>query len=328
MDTAEILSLTYKGNLLADNEQVFAELNLSDDSVDDREELWRRFEEDGYLFLPGFLDKDEVLAARTEVMQRLWDAGVLDKNHLMIDGIAVPDKEFNGAATGPFMPLLAKNNPPLEKVLYSGPMMRFYDFFLGGRATHFDYTWFRTKSPGPNATQPHYDVVYMGRGTRQLYTSWTPFGDVPYEMGGLMVLEGSHQYAELKAGYGQTDVDMFCANESPEAEGLVATARREGRELTGEERGQIRWNSSGAYAHDVIAVREELAGRWLTAEYELGDLLVFCMYLLHASSDNQTDRIRLSSDSRYQLASEPMDERWIGDDPPAHGIRAKRGMVC
>jgi len=144
----------------------------------------------------------------------------------------------------------------------------------------------------------------------------------------LMVLEGSHQNAELKAGYGQTDVDMFCANESPEAEGLVATARREGRELTGEERGQIRWNSSGAYAHDAIAVREELAGRWLTAEYELGDLLIFCMYLLHASSDNQTDRIRLSSDSRYQLASEPVDERWIGDDPPAHGIRAKRGMVC
>ena len=109
---------------------------------------------------------------------------------------------------------------------------------------------------------------------------------------------------------------------------LSAFARREGRELRGEEHGQIRWNSSGAYAHDAIAVREELAGRWLTAEYELGDLLVFCMYLLHASSDNQTDRIRLSSDSRYQLASEPVDERWIGDDPPAHGIRAKRGMVC
>ena len=39
MDTAEILSLTYKGDLLADSEQVFAELNRSADSVDDGEEL-------------------------------------------------------------------------------------------------------------------------------------------------------------------------------------------------------------------------------------------------------------------------------------------------
>ena len=73
-------------------------------------------------------------------------------------------------------------------------------------------------------------------------------------------------------GYGQTNVDMFCENESPEAEAIVATTRREGRELTGEERGQIRWNSSGVYARDAIAAREELAGCWLMVEYELGDL--------------------------------------------------------
>ena len=60
----------------------------------------------------------------------------------------------------------------------------------------------------------------------------------------------------------------------------------------------------------------------------MGDLLVFCMDLLHASTDNQTDRVRLSSDSRYQLASEPQDGRWIGENPPKHGIRAKEGMIC
>ena len=328
MDTAEILSLTYKGNLLADNEQVFAELNLSDDSGDDREELWRRFEEDGYLFLPGFLDKDEVLAARTEVLQRLWDAGVLDKNHLMIDGIAVPDKEFNGAATGPFMPLLAKNNPPLEKVLYSGPMMRFYDFFLGGRATHFDYTWFRCKRPGRNdATTPHCDNVYMSRGTKGLYTSWTPFGDVPIDMGGLMLLEGSHLNQELKLGYGSTDVDVYCSNVGNQDE-MVERAKAEGRELTTNERQSIAWNSTGAYSGDAIGVRKELGGRWLTAEYQIGDLLIFSMHTLHASSDNRSNAVRISSDSRYQLASEPQDQRWMGENPPAHGIRAKKGMVC
>jgi hypothetical protein len=39
------------------------------------------------------------------------------------------------------------------------------------------------------------------------------------------------------------------------------------------------------------------------------------MFTHHCSLDNQSNRIRLSTDSRYQLASEPMDERWSGDHP-------------
>ena len=34
-------------------------------------------------------------------------------------------------------------------------------------------------------TGAHYDVVYMGRGTPRLYTSWTPIGDAPLEDGPL-----------------------------------------------------------------------------------------------------------------------------------------------
>ena len=327
MTMETIPQLTYSGNPI-DMQQVGL-LRRSDDVVGDREELWRRMDEDGYLFLPGYLDRDEVVAARVELCDRLAKAGVLDADYPALEGVIATGEKINPAATGPFMPVLAKGNAPLEKVIYDGAMMAFYESFLGGEVRHYDYTWFRAKQPGTNtATTPHCDIVYMGRGTKQLYTSWTPFSDVPYEMGGLMVLEGSHKNGELKAGYGQTDVDMFCENESPQAREIVEIAQRERRELTAEERGKIRWNSSGAYSGDAIAVREELQGRWLTSEYRMGDLLVFCMYLLHASSDNQTDRIRLSSDSRYQLAREAVDERWIGDDPPAHGIRAKRGMVC
>jgi hypothetical protein len=52
------------------------------------------------------------------------------------------------------------------------------------------------------------------------------------------------------------------------------------------------------------------------------------MFTLHASLDNQTERVRLSTDSRYQLASEAVDERWIGEKPLAHGPEAKVGMIC
>jgi hypothetical protein len=285
-------------------------------------------EEDGYLYLPGLLHKNEVLAARQEVMDRMMDAGVLDPKYPAIEGIARPAAEIDSRATGSFMPLLARNNPPLDKVIHEGPMMAFYEFFLGGPVRYFDYTWFRVKRPGQGtATTPHCDIVYMCRGTQQLFTSWVPYGDVPYEMGGLMLLEGSHKLEDLKAGYGSTDVDLYCENEG-DAKAIVEKAKAEGRQLTSEERASVHWNSTGAYSSDAVSVRQELGGRWLTTEYELGDLLVFCMNNLHASSDNRTRELRISSDTRYQLASEPADERWIGDDPPAHGIRAKRGMVC
>ena len=76
-------------------------------------------------------------------------------------------------------------------------------------------------------------------------------------------------------------------------------------------------------------LRERLGGRWLTTpEYRAGDLLLFTMFTVHASLDNHSRHIRLSSDTRYQLASDPVDERWIGPNPIGHGPAGKRGMIC
>ena len=110
----------------------------------------------------------------------------------------------------------------------------------------------------------------------------------------------------------------------------MVRGRAEIHDLTGDERGKAQWQSPtfGSYSNDPAATSQKLGGRWLTAEYRMGDLLVFGMHTMHASPDNHTTQIRLSSDSRYQLASEPVDDRWIGDDPPLHGIRAHKAMIC
>ena len=60
----------------------------------------------------------------------------------------------------------------------------------------------------------------------------------------------------------------------------------------------------------------------------MGDVLILSMYTLHCSHDNQTNHLRISTDSRYQLVSESIDPRWIGEDPPGNGIHAKRGTIC
>ena len=44
----------------------------------------------------------------------------------------------------------------------------------------------------------HVDAVYMGRGTSNLLTIWTPFGENPLEMGALAVVESSNKLQRLQ----------------------------------------------------------------------------------------------------------------------------------
>ncbi len=303
--------LTYQGKRIDTSPAAFGELRASRDILDDAAALRARMEEDGYLFLPGLRDRDEVLAAREETVKRLDDAGFIDRGHPVSDAVPIP------SCPDGFVPQLARDNAPLERVIFQGPMMDFYKRFLGGAVRHFDFVWLRAKKPGiTDATPPHYDVVFMGRGTKRLYTSWTPLEDVPMERGGLMVLEGSHRLSEVKSTYGEMDVDTYCANKA-EAHSIE----------TGEKQWEDRVNG-GKYADDALAVRQSLGGRWLTADFRAGDLLLFGMYLMHASSDNHGRGFRLSTDTRYQLASEPVDDRWIGENPAGHGPSGKRGLIC
>jgi ectoine hydroxylase-related dioxygenase (phytanoyl-CoA dioxygenase family) len=153
----------------------------------------------------------------------------------------------------------------------------------------------------------------MGRGTSNLLTCWIPYGDVPLEQGGLVVLEKSHHKAGLLAPYLARDVDKYCENRPDE----VAAAQA----------GKFHWG--GELTKNPVTLREKLGGtRWLTAEWRAGDFLTFKINLVHGGLDNHTDRIRLSTDTRYQRASEPIDERWIGEKPIGHSSAAKRGRIC
>ena len=186
--------------------------------------------------------------------------------------------------------------------------MRFFRSFLGGEVRHFDFTWLRCISPGLG-TPSHCDIVYMGRGTRKLYTAWVPLGDNNFQLGGLMILEGSHKNVQLQQTYGQRDVDSYCANK-PDDPARTANGL------------------NGWLSEDPNKIRRSLGGRWLTAEYQIGDVVIFSMDTVHGGMDNRSNQLRLSSDSRYQLASESVDERWIGENPPGHSSAGKRGRVC
>ena len=116
---------------------------------------------------------------------------------------------------------------------------------------------------------------------------------------------------------------------------LLCVRRHAGRGADGEGRARggvheerERDGGNGWLAQDPRQLQRVLGGRWRTHDYKAGDVVVFSTYTVHCGLDNHTNRVRISTDSRYQSAHEPRDDRWIGEDPIAHGAAGKRGKVC
>ena len=281
-------------------------LRDSMDAVDDPQELRRRFADDGYVYMKGYLDRDEVIAARASLTERLGAAGVLDPAYPTIDGICKPGSGYV------FKPEITNGNDQVQRLLYEGRLPDFYRSFFGEDIRNYDFTWLRAIGPG-KGTNPHCDLPYMGRGTHSHMTCWVPYGDISFQLGGLMVLEGSHKRMDLLENYVYRDVDTFCENKPKEAEAAKAG----------------KWAFSGTLSHNPPVVRNKFGGRWLTTEFQAGDFITFGMFLVHASLDNRSEnQLRISSDARYQRATEPIDERWVGLNPPGHTTAGKRGRIC
>ncbi|SEO88263.1 phytanoyl-CoA dioxygenase family protein [Paenibacillus sp. OV219] len=260
------------------------ELRSSNDIFDDTDALRQRLQEDGYLLLRGFHDREQVLDARSGILRKLNSAGRLDTNFKVEDGIIAEGAKsamFGGPANDEDADM-----QPFYNLVNGDNVMQFFDRLLGGEAMTYDYKWPRAVGNG-DFTGAHYDIVYMGRGTKQLYTMWTPLGDVPYEQGPLSICLGSQHFEKMKATYGQMDVD------------------RDNIEL-------------GWISKDPIECVEKFGGQWATTPFAAGDMIIFGMFLLHGSVNNTTNQYRISSDTRYQLRSEPVDDRWIGVKPKGH----------
>jgi hypothetical protein len=117
--------------------------------------------------------------------------------------------------------------------------------------------------------------------------------------GPIAFLENSHRLEEVIQTYGKVDIDQESVKHPYE---------------------------NGWLGRNPVEIQRKYGGRLLTTNFRAGDVVIFPMWTLHGSLDNVNEegRIRLSSDTRYQLASEPADHRWIGENPIAHGPEAKR----
>lgn len=250
--------------------------------------LRARFAEDGFVFLRGALDRDHVLAARREVLGRMAEVGEI----ALPAEAAQPTGSSRRAELHPDLGGFWRSvseGPALRRAVHSEGARAVASALLDEPVRPFDFVWLRAMLAG-RSSPLHFDHVYMNRGTDRLVTIWIPLGDVAIADGPLAVVEGSHRFDDLIASYRGHDVDR-----DPSRPGHVADSAR--------------------------AFLDRRRARLLTADFRAGDLCVFGMFTLHGSVDNASPagRVRLSVDSRWQAADQPMDERWSGPDPKGHG---------
>lgn len=242
----------------------------------------------GYLLLRGVHDPEDVRAARREVLARLVE----------VDEVAEPAEE--GVATGrsrraemhadlgAFWRSVIEG-PALRRVINGPRISALMDRLFGEPSAPFGFAWLRTMTLG-RASPLHIDHPYMSRGTARLVTCWTLLGAVGRDEGPLYMVEGSHRWPDLRERFESHDVDRDPSRPGHMHEHPADLAVAHGTQL-------------------------------LTTAFQPGDCMVFGMFTAHAAFDNgsRSGRVRVSCDTRFQPAAEPMDERFAGPNPPAHG---------
>jgi hypothetical protein len=260
------------------------ELRDSSAVAADAAELERRLAADGYVYVRGALDVAEVQAARVEVFERLVRVGEIRPPG--VEGIATGESRRAELAgdLGAFWKSVSEG-PALRRVTHGPRLHAVLARVAGAPVRAHDYMFLRA-APVGRTTGLHFDSPFFTRATRRVYTAWVPLGNVPATDGPLVIVEGSHRFADLHEEVGGFDV-------------VYDTSRR------------------AQLAADFAEFAERRDCRILTADFRAGDVCIFGMLTLHGSLDNHSTlgRVRLSCDVRYQPVTEPIDPRYFGPNP-------------
>ncbi len=250
------------------------------------------YRENGYAWVTGLLDPQEVVDFRGWVLGHLADSGLLKPGSDPREGLAGATGHDKARAQRKLMALV--RSARFEFFCAQPRLSVFMDAFLGGISYLHKRKIMRYTLPGTDqATPAHYDLVYLRGGTDRIVTAWIPIGDVSVAEGGLVYLRNSHLHGRA----------------------LEEEFSRKAADLTDEERISAfnRNMTEGGYvSKDLPAMAEQFDSAWLVADYRAGDVVLHDPYLIHASTNNRSPRgrVRLSADIRYQNVDDEIDARW------------------
>jgi len=285
------IDLVANGKVLSTAANRLGELKPTDPSIG-VEAIRRLYHENGYVWLKRFLDPQVVNAFRGWVFSHLARGGLVAPGTDPMLGLSAGTGLDKGQVDRILMSLV--RSVAFEGFCAQPRLAQFMDEFLSGISYLHKRKIMRFTQPGTTtATPAHYDLVYLRGGTNRLVTAWIPIGDTPVDMGGLVYLEGSHAIGvRMEEEFSRKSLDLS-------AEEKISAFNRNMTE-------------GGWVSKDLPDMAERFDTRWLVADYEAGDVVLHSPYMIHASTTNQSasNRIRLSTDIRYQNVDDEIDARW------------------
>lgn len=251
------------------------ELRQSNDVQRDTAELQRRLEEDGYLFLRGLLDREQLLSLRRQMLTLMQAGGWLVQGTDPVDGIANPDArstEGDTAYTDVYHQVYRLQ--AFHEIAHSrgliGVLERIRGCTMMPQPQNVARLWFPKFTE--HTTPIHQDFVHF-QGTHDNLTCWSPIGDCPRELGGLAVIPGSHK------------VDRVLEHHFSLGAGSL---------------------------HVDPAKHSDVHDEWHTTDYKVGDTLIFPALTIHKALPNLSEnRLRVSLDNRYQRIGDPIAEHML-----------------
>lgn len=164
----------------------------STDIVADADALQARAREDGYLYFRGLLPRQAVLDVRRDFIDMLADLGWLKAGTEPDACIAGRPSTVEGQEE--FYPAFMRFQQMyrFHKLSTHPALLAMYDTLFGEPTLAHSRNIARIMFPDTPTTPPHQDYLHI-RGTPETWTAWIPLGDLPFEMGGLSILPGSHK---------------------------------------------------------------------------------------------------------------------------------------
>eukprot|EP01084_Bolivina_argentea_P303720 524444_1 len=239
-------------------------------------EIQSKVNEDGYLFIRNLIPTSDILTVRKDIIKILHKYNWIDsqQDDIYYDAKCTNIKPKIEAIEDPnYWPVFDEIQclESFHTLAHNKNLINCLNNILYPQTTFaHPRNIFRILFPKHNywKTPPHQDWIYI-QGTKNVYTSWIPLDNTPKEMGPLSILIGSHKYDILPI---------------------------------------VKCEGAGGMGIDDIFIENELINKkgciWGTTDFNMGDVLLFNSYNVHKAMDNNSDKLRISCDFRYQPINE------------------------
>lgn len=251
------------------NYWAFAPMTSSTEFLGDELALRERMDEDGYLYFRGLLDRERVLALRSEMLAVLAEHGWIAKGKRLDQARAVSTAFREGDEEYFLAYDAVQKLESFHSLAHEESIVSVMGAVLGEGAFPHPLKVARLVFPSnPMVTTPPHQDFLNNQGTPSLTAAWIPAGDCPMRQGTLAILEGSHRAGVLP----------------------------------------IEFHMGPGNRQAVVPPELVRSQTWVTNDMEAGDVLIFGALTVHASLHNATRNLRLSIDFRYQPPGEQLTD--------------------